>query len=86
MDRLEDIFTSFANDQEESLKDIGMTKEEFIENAKKWSETKEGKLEIQKFILNQEIKDLKNQITELESDIAKKQESIKDIDEEICNL
>lgn len=86
MDRLEDIFTSFANDQEESLKDIGMTKEEFIENAKKWSETKEGKLEIQKFILNQEIKDLKDQITELESDIAKKQESIKDIDEEICNL
>ena len=86
MDRLEDIFTSFANDQEESLKDMGMTKEEFIENAKKWSETKEGKLEIQKFILNQEIKDLKNQITELESDIAKKQESIKDIDEEICNL
>lgn len=86
MDRLEDIFTSFANDQEESLKDMGMTKEEFIENAKKWSETKEGKLEIQKFILNQEIKDLKDQITELESDIAKKQESIKDIDEEICNL
>lgn len=86
MDRLEDIFTSFANDQEESLKDMGMTKEEFIENAKKWSETKEGKLEIQKFILNQEIKDLKNQITELESDIAKKQESIKDIDEEISNL
>ena len=61
MDRLEDIFTSFANDQEESLKDMGMTKEEFIENAKKWSETKEGKLEIQKFILNQEIKDLKDQ-------------------------
>ncbi|MDD6286610.1 hypothetical protein [Candidatus Methanosphaera massiliense] len=86
MDRLEDIFTSFANDQEESLKDMGMTKEEFIENAKKWSETKEGKLEIQKFILNQEIKDLKDQITELESDIAKKQESIKDIDEEISNL
>ena len=86
MDRLEDIFTSFAHDQEESLKDMGMTKEEFIENAKKWSETKEGKLEIQKFILNQEIKDLKDQITELESDIAKKQESIKDIDEEISNL
>ena len=86
MDRLEDIFTSFANDQEESLKDMGMTKEEFIENAKKWSETKEGKLEIQKFILNQEIKDLKDQITELESDIAKKQESIKDIDDEISNL
>lgn len=86
MDRLEDIFTSFANDQEESLKDMGMTKEEFIENAKKWSETKEGKLEIQKFILNQEIKDLNDQITELESDIAKKQESIKDIDEEISNL
>ena len=86
MDRLEDIFSSFANDQEESLKDMGMTKEEFIENAKKWSETKEGKLEIQKFILNQEIKDLKDQITELESDIAKKQESIKDIDEEISNL
>lgn len=86
MDRLEDIFTSFANDQEESLKDMGMTKEEFIENAKKWSETKEGKLEIQKFILNQEIKDLKDQITELESDIAKKQESIKDIDEEISKL
>ena len=86
MNRLEDIFTSFANDQEESLKDMGMTKEKFIENAKKWSETKEGKLEIQKFILNQEIKDLKDQITELESDIAKKQESIKDIDEEISNL
>ena len=37
---------------------MGMTKEEFIGNTKEWSKTNEGKLEIQKFILTQEINNL----------------------------
>ncbi|WP_455645832.1 hypothetical protein, partial [Methanosphaera sp.] len=64
-DRLEKIFINFANDQEDALKEMGMTKDEFVENAKEWSKTEEGKLEIQKFILNQEIKGIEKEIEEL---------------------
>ncbi len=78
-DRLEDIFTSFADEQEDSLKELGMTKDEFITNAKEWSKTEDGKLEIQKFILEQEIK-------ELENNINKKKQTINEIEEELQNL
>ena len=33
-DRIEKIFTKFANEEEEALNKMGMTKTEFIENAK----------------------------------------------------
>jgi hypothetical protein len=85
-DRLENIFINFANSQEELLSQMNLTKEEFVENAKKWSETEDGKLEIQKFILNQEIDDLKSEIIEIEKNIAKKEESIREIDEELSKL
>ncbi|MBO7718940.1 MAG: hypothetical protein J6S29_02180 [Methanosphaera sp.] len=85
-DRLENIFINFANSQEELLSQMNLTKEEFVENAKKWSETEDGKLEIQKFILNQEIDDLKSEIAEIEENIAKKEESIKEIDAELAKL
>ena len=78
-DRIEKIFTKFANEEEEALNKMGMTKTEFIENAKKWSETEDGKLEIQKFILTQEISSLKKQISEIEENIVKKENSIKEI-------
>lgn len=85
-ERIEKIFTNFANEQEDSLKQMGMTKEEFIENAKEWSKTKEGKLEIQKFILTQEIKSLQKQIDAIQENINKKEETIKEIDEEITTI
>lgn len=85
-DRIEKIFTKFANEEEEALNKMGMTKTEFIENAKKWSETEEGKLEIQKFILTQEISSLKKQISEIEENIVKKENSIKEIEIELSNL
>lgn len=85
-DRIEKIFTKFANEEEESLNKMGMTKTEFIENAKKWSETEDGKLEIQKFILTQEISSLKKQISEIEENIVKKENSIKEIEIELSNL
>ncbi|WP_303222315.1 hypothetical protein [Methanosphaera stadtmanae] len=85
-DRIEKIFTKFANEEEEALNKIGMTKTEFIENAKKWSETEDGKLEIQKFILTQEISSLKKQISEIEENIVKKENSIKEIEIELSNL
>lgn len=84
--RLENIFTNFANSQEESLKQMGMTKKEFVENAEKWSQSREGRLEIQKFILGQEINDLRDQIKEIEDNIEKKQASIKEIEEELSTL
>ncbi|MCD7782120.1 MAG: hypothetical protein LUG89_05445 [Methanosphaera sp.] len=84
--RLENIFINFANDQEDSLKELGMTKDEFIENATKWSETKEGSLEIQKFILEQEIKDLEKEIESINSKILSKKDSIKDIENDLSNL
>lgn len=84
-DRIEKIFTKFAN-EEEALNKMGMTKTEFIENAKKWSETEDGKLEIQKFILTQEISSLKKQISEIEENIVKKENSIKEIEIELSNL
>ena len=65
--KLENIFTNFANSQEETLKEMGMSKESFIEQAKEWSKTEEGKLEIQKFILQQEIINLEDQISDLAS-------------------
>ncbi|WP_289003366.1 hypothetical protein [uncultured Methanosphaera sp.] len=85
-DRIEKIFTKFANEEEEALNKMGMTKTEFIENAKKWSETEDGKLEIQKFILTQEISSLKKQIIEIEENIVKKENSIKEIEIELSNL
>ena len=85
-DRIEKIFTKFANEEEETLNKMGMTKTEFIENAKKWSETEDGKLEIQKFILTQEISSLKKQISEIEENIVKKENSIKEIEIELSNL
>ncbi|ABC57186.1 MULTISPECIES: hypothetical protein [Methanosphaera] len=85
-DRIEKIFTKFANEEEEALNKMGMTKTEFIENAKKWSETEDGKLEIQKFILTQEISSLKKQISEIEENIVKKENSIKEIEIELSNL
>lgn len=85
-DRIEKIFTKFANEKEEALNKMGMTKTEFIENAKKWSETEDGKLEIQKFILTQEISSLKKQISEIEENIVKKENSIKEIEIELSNL
>ncbi len=86
MDRIEKLFTNFANTQEDRLKEMNITKEEFIEQAKEWSKTEEGKLEIQKFILLREIDDLKDQISELEENIYKKETAIKDIDEELSKL
>ena len=85
-DRIEKIFTKFANEEEEALNKMGMTKTEVIENAKKWSETEDGKLEIQKFILTQEISSLKKQISEIEENIVKKENSIKEIEIELSNL
>ena len=85
-DRIEKIFTKFANEEEEALNKMGMTKTEFIENANKWSETEDGKLEIQKFILTQEISSLKKQISEIEENIVKKENSIKEIEIELSNL
>lgn len=85
-DRIEKIFTKFANEEEEALNKMDMTKTEFIENAKKWSETEDGKLEIQKFILTQEISSLKKQISEIEENIVKKENSIKEIEIELSNL
>ena len=85
-DRIEKIFTKFANEEEEALNKMGMTKTEFIENAKNWSETEDGKLEIQKFILTQEISSLKKQISEIEENIVKKENSIKEIEIELSNL
>lgn len=84
--KLENIFTNFANSQEETLKEMGMSKESFIEQAKEWSKTEEGKLEIQKFILQQEIIDLKKQISNLNESINKKQKSIDDINQELSNI
>ncbi len=85
-DKLENIFTNFANSQEETLKEMGMTKESFIEEAKQWCKTEEGKLEIQKFILQQEITDLEKQISDLKVSVDKKQESINEIDKELSNI
>ena len=85
-DKLEKIFTNFADSQEDSLKQMGLSKEDFIKQAKQWSATEEGKLEIQKFILTKEIEDLKNQISDLNDSISKKEESIREIDEEISKL
>lgn len=85
-DRLENIFTNFANSHEESLKNMGMSKESFIDQAKQWSKTDEGKLEIQKFILQQEIADLEEQISDIKETISKKRESILDIDAELSKL
>ena len=84
--KLENIFTNFANSQEETLKEMGMSKESFIEQAKEWSKTEEGKLEIQKFILQQEIINLEDQISDLKNSINKKQESIDEINIELINL
>ena len=84
--KLENIFTNFANSQEEMLKEMGMSKESFIEQAKEWSKTEEGKLEIQKFILQQEIINLEDQISDLKNSINKKQESIDEINIELSNL
>lgn len=84
--KLENIFTNFANSQEETLKEMGMSKESFIEQAKEWSKTEEGKLEIQKFILQQEIIDLEKQISNLNDSINKKQKSIEDINKELSNI
>ena len=85
-DKLEDIFINFANSEEDSLKQLGFTKDSFIEQAKQWSKTEEGKLEIQKFILDQEIKTLENEISEIDEKIFKKKESIKQIEEELEKL
>ena len=85
-EKLVRIFTNFASSHEESLKEMGLSKEEFIEQANEWTATEEGKLEIQKFILTQEIKDLKDEISKLEGSISKKEESILEIDEELKNL
>jgi septal ring factor EnvC (AmiA/AmiB activator) len=85
-DKLENIFTNFANSQEETLKEMGMSKESFIEQAKEWSKTEEGKLEIQKFILQQEILDLEKQVSDLNNSINKKQKSIDEINIELSNL
>ncbi len=85
-ENLERIFNNFANSHEESLKEMGMSKESFIEQAKSWCETEEGKLEIQKFILEKEIKDLEDDISDIKAVIVKKRESIDEIDEELSKL
>lgn len=85
-ENLERIFINFANNQEESLKEMGMTKESFIEQAKSWCDTEEGKLEIQKFILENEIKSLEKDISDIEDSINKKRESINEIDVELSKL
>lgn len=85
-DKLERIFINFANNHEDVLEQMNLSKDEFVENAKEWSQTDDGKLEIQKFILQQEIDDLKKQIEDLESVISKKEESIEEINNEINNL
>lgn len=85
-ERLENIFNNFADNHEDVLRQMNLSKEEFVENARQWSETEDGKLEIQKFILSQEIDDLKLQISELEDSIRKKEESIRDIDDELAKL
>lgn len=85
-ERLERIFTNFASSHLDSLEQMGMTKEEFVENAKEWSKTEEGKLEIQKFILSQEINDLESQIRSLEDEINSKKESISEIEEDLSKL
>lgn len=85
-EKLENIFINFADSQEEMLKEMGMSKESFVEQAKQWSKTEDGKLEIQKFILQQEISDLENQISDLKDAINRKQESIDEIDKELSNL
>ncbi len=85
-ERLEKIFISFADDHEDTLTELSMTKEEFIDNARKWSESREGSLEIQKFMLQQEVNDLEEQVNELQVSISKKMASIEDIDTELENL
>ncbi|MDO5850928.1 MAG: hypothetical protein Q4Q23_00385 [Methanobacteriaceae archaeon] len=68
-----ELFENFAIEKEEKIKELGMTKEEFIQTATEWTKTEEGKLEIQKFILEQEVE-------KLESQIEKKQVEIKYIE------
>lgn len=85
-EKLERIFINFADSQEESLKQMGFTRDSFIEQARSWCETEEGKLEIQKFILEKEISDLEDEISEIEASINKKRESIREIDDELSNL
>lgn len=92
-EKLEKIFINFANSHEDTLVNMGFTKESFIDQANQWCETEEGKLEIQKFILQQEIEDLKSQISALNDEISNKQDaidrkcdSIKEIDDELKNL
>lgn len=84
--KLEKIFTNFANSHEDSLLEMGFSKESFIKQAKEWSETDDGKLEIQKFILQQEIADLEDEISKLKDSIDKKFDSIKEIDNELDQL
>ncbi|MBR0473079.1 MAG: hypothetical protein IJI98_10340 [Methanosphaera sp.] len=85
-EKLEHIFINFADSHEESLNEMGMTKESFIEQARSWCETEEGKLEIQKFILENEVQDLEKEISEIEKIINKKRESIDEINKELNNL
>ena len=85
-DSYEEVFTDFANNHEDVLMDMGLTKEEFVDNARQWSQTADGKLEIQKFILNQEIDDLNSQIRELEESVERKKDAIRDIDDELSKL
>ena len=92
-DKLENIFINFANSHEDSLVEMGFTKDSFIEEARQWCETEEGKLEIQKFILQQEIMDLESQISVLNDEISnkrdaidRKRDSINEIDDELNKL
>lgn len=85
-DVYEKYFINFAESHEDSLKELGLTKESFIQQAKEWSQTREGKLEIQKFILSQEIKSLEEDIISIREKISRKEESIREIDDELKNL
>ncbi|RAP53601.1 MAG: hypothetical protein BZ138_00380 [Methanosphaera sp. rholeuAM270] len=85
-EKLESIFVNFADSHEESLNEMGLSRESFIEQARSWCETDEGKLEIQKFILEREILDLEDEISEIEDTINKKRESINEIEDELSKM
>ncbi len=83
---IENKFRNYAQNQKEELEKMGMSVDEFVKNALEWSNSVEGKLELDKFILSEEIKDIEEEISVLKKKIDKKQKAIDEIDEEISNL
>ena len=98
--KLEEKFKQFAEAQQETLKESGLTVEDFIKDAMMWAESEEGKLELNKMLLMDDIKEIESEINEIKSEIAeknsqinelnnkisKKQKAIDEIDVEIKNL